>query len=908
MNNILGIGIDLTQNIPVVSVCLCPPAALANGNIEPKLLAHNWPPITELRGKFAAQPPVALLPLSRGEPLMVADAAARHRRSAGFAWPPEAQVPYSEDARFGVGRIPLVAAWSTIVPQQGNVDSSMSRRDDHEFAWMPDGEKLQSARAGEILSRSIKAFLSSANVPFGDCLTTIVVPDALDEAGQQILLDNLKLNGFDEDKVHLLPRPLAAALYWCQTADTPKLDQVQAGSDEEGIEAGRLRVLTMSLDLWEAQSFELRARHQHGRVWLVPIRDRSRIFEVQPELPFPGLSTALALAQMNPTNDSIGWWARLFASDWLFQRLSETRPLNHAESDALADLRSKGPSLALRRQVEDLKALKTLWTRCFEGANQSSHIVEAIWQKQEKLLGISFQKILSTLATGSFAHLRGIDNQLIAKKMAGSDIAPQSDGYDGPARGAALAAAAISHKLPCYRETLLPLELFVSLRNELGDLTTDWKQLVTAQTIEAGKPWRSPSPVTGLQIMEGNKELWLPLKRSIHGNEQFRQVASELLEPTKYDEPVRIEVVVKPGQGFARVSIESQKPGVFSTRLDWRTMKECEKPEPPPLTYLPGVSRIVAYKSMFWDAAPLLRTTCNHLEKGTLSANGDLSELIKLLNKWPLAYKVERRFSRNVAEDFLLHYGVIGSEGKLEELPDPVLARKFCETLGEAFEVQLQKKRGSNWTFATLLRAAGWLYLAMPNQCYEYLRIRMSEANSLANKLSAVELHAIGLSFQSPEDLHMFYPLAVSALNRQWPPNNWLRAIRNICRFRNHALHPDVITDATLAALVENLYEMMLAETQNQNFANKFNNCLESFPFLLKRRRYDPEFMPPESKMAKKLVALLEHLDKKSHRLANRMQKVPASTLNFLCKKATAIDIGNLLGMDDGDESDGDHD
>ena len=87
---------------------------------------------------------------------------------------------------------------------------------------------------------------------------------------------------------------------------------------------------------------------------------------------------------------------------------------------------------------------------------------------------------------------------------------------------------------------------------------------------------------------------------------------------------------------------------------------------------------------------------------------------------------------------------------------------------------------------------------------------------------------------------------------------------------------------------------MMLAETQNHNFANKFNNCLESFPFLLKRRRYDPGFMPPESKIARKIILLLEQLDEDSHRLANRMQKVPKSTLNFLCKKATASDIGQF--------------
>jgi len=902
MNDVLGIGIDLTQSIPVVSVCLCPPDSRSNGCVEPKLLAQHWPPTTELRGKFAAQPPVALLPLTRGEPLMVADAAARHRRSAGFAWPPEAQVPYSEDPCFGLGRIPLVAAWSSIVPQ-GNVDSSMSRRDDHEFAWMPDGEKPESARAGEILARSIKAFLVTANVPFENCLTSIVVPDALDEAGQQILLDNLKLNGIDEDQVHLLPRPLAAALFWCQNADTTR---IQAESSEEGKDAGRLRVLTMSLDLWEAQSFELKARREHGRVWLVPIRNRSQISEVQPEIPFPGLCTAISLALMDSKDKSYGWWTRLFASDWLHQRLSTLRPLDEAETEALASLRSKGPFPTLLRQAENLKALKPFWTRCFGPTNQPSPTVRTIWQKQEKLLGISFQNNLATLATGAFAHLRDLDNQLVAQRIAGQNIIAQTDGYDGPARGAALAAAAISQKLPCYRETLLPLELFVSLRNELDDLTTDWKPLVTAQTVEAGKPWKSATPVTGLQIKEGQKELWLPLKRSIDGNDQFRQVASGFMEPTKRDEPVRLEVVVKPGQGFARVSIESINKGVFHTRLDWRTMKPCEEPEPPPLTYLPGVSRIAPYKSMFLDASALLRTSQNELEKNYSSATAHLSDLIKLLNKWPLAYKIERRSGRNVTDDFLLHYGVIGSAGKLDDLPEPGLARNFRDTLGEAFVTQLHKMRGSPRILNTMLRTAGWLYLAMPDQCYDYLRLRMHEADSSHKKLAAVELHAIGLAFELPDDLGKFYPLAVNALNRQWPPNNWLRAIRNICRFRNHALHPDVISDATLTTLVVHLYEMMWAETQNHNFANKFNNCLESFPFLLKRRRYDPGFMAPESELARKVISLLKHLDANSHRLSNRMQKVPKSTLNFLCKKATATDIGNLLGMDDGDESDDD--
>jgi hypothetical protein len=454
------------------------------------------------------------------------------------------------------------------------------------------------------------------------------------------------------------------------------------------------------------------------------------------------------------------------------------------------------------------------------------------------------------------------------------------------------------------------LDLFVTDRDEFDDLKPQWKPLVFAQSIEAGKPWISPSSVTGLQIHEGKKELLLPLRRSIHGTDHFRQVASILPEATKRDEPVRIEVVVKPGQGFAQVGIKSMRSGVFSARLDWRTMRTCDEPQPPKLTYLHGVSRIVPYPSMFWDAARIMQPAQASLKNDYSSATVQLRELILLLNKWPLAYKVERKSGKTVMEDFLLHYGVIGSAGQLDALPQPRLAREFRDTLGEAFAAQIQRRHGLSPAASAMLRTAGWLYLGMPSQCYDYLRVRLATAQAMFGHLSAVELHAIGLAFESPEDLRAFYPLAVRAVSQRSSINHWLRAIRNICRFRNHALHPDVISDAMLSELFSHLTEIMRTESDRLNFALIFNNCLESLAFLLKRRRYDSNFMAPTSQPARELIPLLEYLatSKICNRLATRLRKTPASTLNFLCQRATASDIGNLLGVADNDDPEEDND
>jgi hypothetical protein len=128
----VGIGIDLTQHVPLVSVAVCPEAVRANSSVDITALARHWPPKVEVRQLFCHQLPSAVLPLMQGEPLLVGEEAAMHRRSAGLVWPPEAQAPYADDPACGVGRIPLVAAWTALLPSAGT-DEGLARRDDPEF-------------------------------------------------------------------------------------------------------------------------------------------------------------------------------------------------------------------------------------------------------------------------------------------------------------------------------------------------------------------------------------------------------------------------------------------------------------------------------------------------------------------------------------------------------------------------------------------------------------------------------------------------------------------------------------------------------------------------------------------------------------------------------------------------------
>lgn len=897
MSTVAGIGIDLTQHVPLVTVALSP----APGT---KALASNWPPKVELRGEFRPQPPVALLPFMPGEPLLVGDAAASHRRSAGFVWPPESQVPFAKDPACGVARIPLVAVWASLLPQ-GESDESMTRREDHQFKWCPDGRE-HAVHAGDLIARSIKAFLTAANVPIDTCWTAIVVPDALDEAGQQILLDSLTAVGITPDHLHLLPRPLAVALHWCQNADKRAFGVV-AGDEEDGKPAGRLRILTMGLDVWEAQSIELRARRHDGRTWLVPIRDRARLAGALPELQTPGVSFALALAHAESNSESFGWWSHLFSDDWLNRRLGAARDMTQLELQSLRAVRSSNPPNNLRREFSQLASLQPLWARFFQSGPPLIQVIGERWPQQEQRLSTGSLPCRAVLADGAFARLR-MERGLTLATLAGNEVEASTTGHEAAARGAALAAAAIGHGLPCYRETLLPLDLYVMGRDEYDDPSPQWKPLVAAQTVEAGLSWRTREPVAGLRIREAQDRLLIPLRRSMRGSPMFRQVGTELAKPATRDESVRIAVEVKPGQGFARVRIDSVTPGVFSTRLDWRTMQNCDEPKPPPLAYLPGVSRILPDRQMFESAQSVLESALAALERPNPAAVTErLRDAIKLLNKWPLAHNVERNRGRATAKDFMLHYGVIGSEGKLELLPAPGLARGLRNAIGERFKTLLHNGNPRSQIGNTLLRAGGWFYLAIPDECRDYLRSQLEEAESDVLALSAVDLHAIGLGIAAPDDFRRFFPLVVEALRHpEAKKNNWLRAVRNICRFRNHALHTNAISDMVLTHLVDALFENMRTQISSGNFAPRiFGNCLESIPFLLKRRRYDPDFLAPDSRVARQLIRFLEEVDEEHrHRLPTRLQGIPKATLNFLSKKATSTDLEQLLGIETEDDDD----
>ncbi len=215
---------------------------------------------------------------------------------------------------------------------------------------------------------------------------------------------------------------------------------------------------------------------------------------------------------------------------------------------------------------------------------------------------------------------------------------------------------------------------------------------------------------------------------------------------------------------------------------------------------------------MFEEARPAIQAALNELRTSGTQTSKAIAQAIRFLNQWPLAHVVEMRRRNRREKNFFLHYGVLGSDWRFDLIPDPQLATELHDLISAKFADLVDRGFGGSPFGKRLLRVAGWLYLAMPQPCYAWLRQRVGEATRRGEQLTREELHAIGLAFEAPDDLRPFFSLLVRRLAGVGTVNEWLRATRNISRFRNHALAPHIIATETLLEITRRILSIMRQE------------------------------------------------------------------------------------------------
>lgn len=869
-----SVGLDLTQHRPV------------RASVGSSGVASDW---------LGQVPPTVVLPAVRREPMVIGQQADLHRRGIGLPWPPEAQAP---SVRRGAPRVPLVAAWARLAGPPGFAGrTTWGRTRDNVFTWTVRSELDGQGRHDVSLGRSPSQIIAESAAHWLDADTSehaLVVPDRFDESAQQALLERIT--------TFLIPRPIAVALHWCRT--DPDALRLAASALAHNEPAGRLLVVTTAMDSWEVASIELRAwRTEHGR-HLVPVRRRPT---EGCELPWVGAAFLHALAVQRAGGG--GAWRALF-DEKQHQAASPDDPadLERART-AMGQCLIDGWSPDSRLIIDGLE----VWSDLLEaapGAVTRERVKSVVAEvAAHSLEGCDPHNSLACVIDGTCSQVSlSAANSLggFLGRVAGVPNVTIGDST-WAARGAAFAADANAHGLPPYLDAIVPVELYCLGEDENRDLAEKWKRLVDRDIVEAGTEYVSSQPITGLSIAAGERRLELTLQRAAPRKDpEFRRVGMDISRPSSKDEPVLINVRLRTGQGHAQVEVRSRTPGIFEGRLDWRTMTDCSRPKPPPLGYIAGVARVVHDRELWHAARFVIDEALNGLPKAD---NRRIHLLINAVRshagKTPLADARLKLRGAPLANDPLLHFGLFPSDGDWSTLD--TATRATASKLRSMVEaVALDAKRPKT-TRDAAHRLLGWMYLACPTSIVGRSRREIADPSRLA-------LDTMGLCFEKPRDIGaLIHRIAQELATRRVGVNHWLRALKNIVRFRHHSLSPEAVERRDVDAVFRAVLEILEEQRAAGKYAQIFGNCVWALLGLLKRRRYEPNFVGHGTRLFEladdvigKCIASRTRAD--GRRVSDHKRELLEHTRRFLRIEATGEDLAGVLRLVEDDDAADDDD
>ncbi|MDZ8119987.1 hypothetical protein [Pontiella agarivorans] len=789
--------------------------------------------------------PAVILPMVQDEPILVGKDAKLHRRGAGLLWPPESQIPYSNNPKYGKGRVTLAEAWRYLASFETQ-DSAWDNYQpfQRQISWQPnpaDNRSKVSFSAEDIISEAAGACIDN----FSDHdLICFVVPDDIGEGAQQALLDRLGATS----AVHLLPRPIAIATDWCSRQNPDKFRII----DRDSGCCGYIWVLSAGLDRWEFCPMDIRKVSFGQTEFLIPVRDHT---EHSSGLAVDGLSMLAAYAIGVNKADISDVWFKIVSSNLIEELLNDTS-LNCYTDDfhrACSAVKEWSGRLAKTNQDCSINP-DSLNSELIKHANK--------FKKRDR-------DCIGTIADGSLAGLC----------MGGVSIAgrvlDQYEDYgifevtNGSAtlNGAKLVAQQLERGLPTYRDRIAPIEIFYKGNDEFWDPVISTKTLIEGTTVEAGKVARTKEPIKEFFIPAGQDSLTLILRRKFGNKQIIRQVSAGLRESVADNENVVITAEVRPGQGFATALIRSQRPGFFETKLNWKTMKDGTPPPAPKYAWPPGVANVHSNVSR-WDLAPF-------------------EEISKVLSDFrprrntPHAVSEFRKyiaFWLNGNEPYQ-YDGRIASSDSFNRFARPEVLEELSRNLGDAIDLAPSNDQ--------LIRLAGWMYEACPASAIKVAVERIKKRQEMP-----CDLEVAGKAFVKKEHIQVFVEMFVERIRELKKNysidsnNNWIRAFRDLIRFRVDPLRPEFIKDSQINTIEKYIIGLMYYESNRRG--PKYNNCLYIAPHILKRRRFDDEFLAVDSKRWKEWNEMFEYASKVG---MNRQKDMAKAMLKLLKEEATLGDI-----------------
>jgi len=620
--------------------------------------------------------PTFVLPMYRGEEPFFAHAAERHRRGKGFDWPPEARFMFATDPTNGISRYPVPAAWIRLL---------MKDSGDRNFQWRPDGKHALVLAPEDALTGEAAASISPTNDQ-----AAVVVPDGITEEVSQRLLDSFRRKHLD---CWLIRKSVALALEWCRLHE-PQFQGLSAPESSDGTPVGILKVVEGGFTDLSVSYIRIHARRFQTRVWLVPVYDPNL-----PSLSLPGIGARIRLAdavrRSGPHNLDAIWRCFLRGSEGGIDD-----PLGIEEESKLIEVSKILFGVAVPPVAEFVSE--------YEEFNASA--------------ADDLGPQLALLGHLGVAYSCPPDMRPIFGEIAPNDVMMDAN---ASSRGAARFSLCLAEKWPTYREILVPVSIYVQERDELGDASFHWADLVEGVTVDAGSIYRHE--LRGFRIDRDESALDFFVKRPLQAgleDTDIRKAAAELDEPAQEETDVTLQVAVEPGQGFARIDVTSK---IFSARVNWDSMQPATEDDLPELLfgYIPDAVVVFPDSLMFHEAEEAMREAIDAFESSSPRWRDYAKSLREnRMNVWINQENYPHRFDSfpgpiitddvEVPDEEFRYYSVVGSNGASAN-PDLV------QRLANAIEVLFLDLRTRGEDPEKLWWLAGWLYTGLPLPMKEFL-------------------------------------------------------------------------------------------------------------------------------------------------------------------------------------------
>jgi hypothetical protein len=820
--------------------------------------------------------PTALLPLYEFENVISGTSVDFHRRGKGWDFPLESRVSTANNNTINCGRVPLIPAFKSYVHKKWG-ENQKSR-----FSWTPFKDPIY-INAEDIISETIASINQHQNTTI-----TIVVPDGINETGQDTLCRALKKHpSLRYKKCYLLSKSMAAILGLQNDQFFTSLP-----NEDETI-LGHMRLFSLGMDTWSISFIEISTKKTDHGTFIVPYLDLSNTVH----LPLSGFDLLLGyvyiqLDRKMPLNIA---WNHLIGTNKALKGLFENRL---AQKEIWALLNEKDFRYEIEKLSHDLPHCSALnhklheFNRSFEeGIRKLEKQINKSSAPIKRCIGNVFQGLWSEFYVDEKNTLK---NYIQKRSPSPSPLVSNSFSHL-TAQGAVNFSYRVENDLPTYYEKLVPIDIYYKSEDENKDEVIRWLPLVDSTKVQGGKLFERKN-ISGLSIPRGHTKLKLVLRRPETSDSQGLYFYKEIIGiiPDSFDtnEEVKLHLSLKPGQGYAQVCIESVNDDLFTAELDWETMKNCQEPKISKLRYIRQTVTLRPCVTL-WKKTEGLITDLTVLSK---DIKNNKAQIIQVLDEIrDILNKKKRSYSKDPLDHQFYLDSAIGSNGKTRN------SLQLKDLHNEMEKIWNSQEKDIDPTFREkIIRVCSWMYLAAPSS------VLCEVKNSTLNPdpdIPASKLQLIGCCFYEKNVIKWFYQSIIIRLSTSLEKStNWLRCLSNIIKFRQDTLSYEYIDDNQinqLTTLLVNLFEQSL---DKKDLKKRFTCLLWVLLFLLKRRRYEIKFLAIDGPLGSQLNNLIEKT--LSQKLTPMQRELLKSILKFLNEKGSEEDeMGALKLIENEEES-----